>query len=40
MKEKSKWRASASEGTTFTITLPLKSSAEYAEAREVQVQGV
>jgi two-component system NtrC family sensor kinase len=29
-----------SEGTTFTITLPLKSSANHAEAREVQVQGV
>lgn len=28
------------QGTTFTITLPLKSQANSAEAREVQVQGV
>jgi len=27
------------QGTTFTVTLPLKSS-NIAEAREVQVQGV
>ncbi len=28
------------EGTTFTVTLPLKSSSSAAEVREVQVQGV
>jgi signal transduction histidine kinase len=28
------------EGTTFTVTLPLKSTTNAAEVREVQVQGV
>jgi signal transduction histidine kinase len=28
------------EGTTFTVTLPLKSRTTTAEAREVQVQTV
>jgi len=28
------------EGTTFTVTLPLKSQSKMAEAREVQVQSV
>jgi signal transduction histidine kinase len=28
------------EGTTFTVTLPLKSQANAAEVKEVQVQGV
>jgi hypothetical protein len=28
------------EGTTFTVTLPLKSQSKMPEAREVQVQGV
>ncbi len=28
------------QGTTFTVTLPLKSATNAAEVREVQVQGV